>query len=121
MSMTITEISKLSPMTWAANDGADDFLKRLNLRIRQYESFGEYEFNFLASYETGDRLDRLPARIQRIEVSACPGSNEGYYVHLRIVESPSKSSLACAKTWDWESALTIAAVASRILGEGRAW
>ena len=55
-----------------------------------------------------------------IDCTAVRGANEGYYVHVTAIprdhdRSPSRL-VSMAKTWDWATALAIAAAATRLLG-----
>lgn len=66
----------------------------------------------------------LPATFDQyrwIDCTAVRGANEGYFVHVTAVprdhdRSPSRL-VAMAKTWDWATALAIAAAATRLLGD----
>lgn len=56
-----------------------------------------------------------------IDCTAVRGANEGYYAHVTAIpadhdRSPSRL-VAMAKTWDWATALAIAAAATRLLGD----
>lgn len=56
-----------------------------------------------------------------IDCTAVRGANEGYFIHVTAIprdhdRNPSRL-VAMAKSWDWATALAIAAAATRLLGD----
>lgn len=96
-----------------------DVMDDLNRAIKSTGiEFGENEFSELR-YVSGSPA--LFENFRWIDCTAVRGSNEGYYVHVSLVPrrhdlEPSRL-VATAKTWDWASALAIAAAATRFLND----
>jgi hypothetical protein len=110
-------IARLTPLADPEGREIKDVLRELNQAIEAAGiEFGENSFSWL-------RYDKCaPDRFEDyrwIDCTAVRGSNEGYYIHITLVprEYDRKPSIliATAKTWDWASALAIAAAATRLL------
>jgi hypothetical protein len=119
---TLEAIAALAPMRVEGRD-LSLVLAELNQRIEAAGiEFGENSFSTYSwSYEAGCPDTFRDHRW--IEVSAVRGSNEGYYLHIRLVmrarfgagSMPATYLISTAKTWTWESALLIAAATTRLL------
>jgi hypothetical protein len=111
-------LARLKPMAVEGRPVAE-VMDDLNQAIKTTGiEFGENEFSELRY------LSDTPAIFENfrwIDCTAVRGSNEGYYIHVSLVprrhdREPSRL-VATAKTWDWASALAIAAAATRFLND----
>lgn len=114
---TFAEIAALKPLAYIDGRPLITVIQELNTAIEGAGvEFGEYDFGsgLLRGSEVFENYRWVTA-------AAVQGSNEGYYVNLTV--SPARHDrepsrlISSAKTWDWESALVIAAAATRLLSD----
>lgn len=108
-------VAKMKPLSGLWQRPIGDLISELNAAVKAAGvEFGENEFSFF-SYHPDMPETFEPFR--QIYCYATRGSNEGYYVSIAAERRGQRQLIGSAKTWDWASALAIAAIGSRLLSD----
>jgi len=109
-------IAKMKPLLGLWERPIGELIDDLNAAVKAAGiEFGENEFSFYFYHP--DMPETFEA-FRQVHCYASRGSNEGYYINViaeRVGHPP--KMIASAKTWDWASALAIAAVGTRVLSD----
>lgn len=116
--LTFEQIAALNPLPDPEGMSIALVVRMLNTALTDAGiEFGENEFSDLLSRYSGkpEFIDSY----RWIDVTAVRGGSEGYYIHISLVpqrhDTEPTRLISTAKTWTWESALEIAAAATRLL------